>query len=62
MKILTAILFLLALSLSVQPQTRPSETARTPTIAEKVAGMEKFPWLFPILLGREGRKDLAGDR
>lgn len=42
-------------------QGRNSE-AKTPTIAERVAGMEKFPRVLSILLGRESRQDLARDR
>src|SRR4029078_3503729 len=41
-------LLLLASGLAVNGQPRTAESGRTPTITEKVAGMEKFPGYFPF--------------
>jgi len=41
-------LLLLASGLAVNGQPRTADSGRTPTITEKVAGMEKFPGYFPF--------------
>src|SRR5882762_4884322 len=38
----------LALASSISAQPRSTADAKTPTIAEKVAGMQKFPGYFPF--------------
>src|SRR5258705_3768174 len=43
---LCRLLFLLLLISPLYAQPRSSDTTKTPTIAEKVAGMEKFPGYF----------------
>ena len=45
---LCRLLFLLLLITPLCAQPRSSDTTKTPTIAEKVAGMEKFPGYFPF--------------
>ena len=44
----TVIPLLLLLISPLYAQPRSSDTTKTPTIAEKVAGMEKFPGYFPF--------------
>src|SRR6267143_2781284 len=45
---LCRLLFLLILISPLCAQPRSSDTTKAPTIAEKVAGMEKFPGYFPF--------------
>ncbi len=45
---LCRLLFLLLLISPLCAQPRSSDTTKTPTIAEKVGGMEKFPGYFPF--------------
>jgi hypothetical protein len=45
---LCRLLFLLIFISPLCAQPRSSDTTKTPTIAEKVAGMEKFPGYFPF--------------
>ena len=48
MKILITAIFLLSVSSSFHAQTRAADTAKTPTITEKTAGMEKRDGFFPF--------------
>ena len=48
MKSVRIILAILTLAVSLQAQPRSTDTARIPTIAEKVSGMEKHAGFFPF--------------
>lgn len=48
MNSIKALVLLLLLSVPLSAQNRPTEPARTPTIAEKVSGMQKHEGFFPF--------------
>ena len=47
-RLIPVLSFFLLLSSSLSAQPRSAADAKTPTIAEKVAGMQKFPGYFPF--------------
>src|SRR5436853_943645 len=53
---LLSLFLLLSLNLCAQPRNNPDAAKATPTIAEKVGGMQRFPGFFPFYWDAKGGK------